>query len=118
MAVTQDRASARAGLINGYLAPQNLASMGSGCPVAALAVDVAREAEDKPVRLAFLQGLEQLIALLADEQPDADGAAAREAALGEIPTMVGSLVLARATKGHVLSGEIMASARRRLLADD
>ncbi|HEY0207533.1 TetR/AcrR family transcriptional regulator [Acerihabitans sp.] len=118
MAGTRDHASAHAELIEGYLLSQNLSAVGTGCPLAALATDVSREPEDKPVRQAFLQGLEQLVAILAGELRDTDTVTARETALAEISTMVGALVLARATKGHDLSGEIMASAKRHLLADD
>ncbi|WP_413727878.1 TetR/AcrR family transcriptional regulator [Sodalis sp. RH19] len=115
---TGDPAAAHAALIEGYLAPQNLTAVATGCPLAALATDVAREPQDKPVRLAFLQGLEKLIALLADGREEGDAGAAREAALAEMATLVGALVLARATKGQALADEIMASARRHLLAGE
>ncbi len=118
MAGTRQPASARAALIEGYLTPQNRASVGTGCPMAALATDVSREPEEKPIRSAFVKGLEQLIAILADVQPHTDDSAARDAALVEISTMVGAMILARATKGRALSGEIMESAKRRLLTSD
>jgi TetR/AcrR family transcriptional repressor of nem operon len=110
----QDRQSAHAALIEGYLTSHNRGSMGTSCPIAALATDVAREADDKPVRKVFQEGLEQLLGLLTEVQPPA-GVDARDAALAELATLVGAMVLARATKGGGLSDEFMKSARRSLL---
>jgi TetR/AcrR family transcriptional repressor of nem operon len=111
---TQDRQSAHSALIEGYLTSHNRESMGTSCPIAALATDVAREAEDKPVRKVFREGLEQLLDILAEVQPPA-GVAPRDAALAELATLVGAMVLARATRGDGLSDEFMNSARRSLL---
>jgi TetR/AcrR family transcriptional repressor of nem operon len=110
----QDRQSAHAALIEGYLTSHNRGSMGTSCPIAALATDVAREADEKPVRKVFQEGLEQLLGLLTEVQPPA-GVDARDAALAELATLVGAMVLARATKGGGLSDEFMKSARRSLL---
>jgi len=115
----RDAAQARDALVQGYLTPYNRSTPGSSCPMAALAADVAREDDDAPVRGVFRDGLEQLIDLLTAAQPDADRDAdgGRQAALAQISTMVGALVLARATKGNPLSNEIMAAARRYLLGE-
>lgn len=115
----QDAAQAREALVSGYLTPYNRSTPGSSCPMAALAADVAREDDDAPVRGVFRDGLEQLIDMLAAAQSDADRDAdgGRQAALAQISTMVGALVLARATKGNALSNEIMAAARRHLLGE-
>jgi TetR/AcrR family transcriptional regulator, transcriptional repressor for nem operon len=109
-----DRPAAHAALIEGYLTAQNRASAGTSCPLAALATDVGRESEDKPVRRMFHDGLERLIDLLTRVQA-VRGKRARERALTEISTLVGAMVLARATSGRPLSDEIMGVARRSLL---
>jgi TetR/AcrR family transcriptional repressor of nem operon len=110
-----DRPSAHAALIEGYLTAGNRAAIGTGCPIAALATDVARESLDKPVRRAFHEGLERLIAMLAELESRRGAGAARAQALAELATMVGAMVLARATDGSALSDEFMHAARSSLL---
>lgn len=84
--------------------------------MAALAIDVAREDAGKPVREVFNEGLERLVGMLTTLQPSArDPGACRADTLAQISTMVGALVLARATSGNPISGELMASAREHLL---
>jgi TetR/AcrR family transcriptional repressor of nem operon len=107
--------SARAALIEGYLTPRNRAAIGAGCPIAALATDVARQAPGKPVRRAFGEGLERLIAMLAEVEPRRGAGTARARALTELATLVGAMVLARAADGTCLSDEFMQAARRSLL---
>jgi TetR/AcrR family transcriptional regulator, transcriptional repressor for nem operon len=109
----EDRAGAHAALIEKYLTPQNRASAGTSCPLAALAADVAREPEDKPVRRAFNRGLERLVELLTSVQP-VRGRRARQRALVELSTLVGAMVLARATGGRPLSDDFLSAARRAL----
>jgi TetR/AcrR family transcriptional regulator, transcriptional repressor for nem operon len=109
-----DRTAAHAALIERYLTPQNRDSAGTACPLAALATDVAREREDKPVRHKFREGLERLTGLLTRVQPGRTQRA-RERALAEISTLVGAMILARATSGSPLSDELMRAARRSLL---
>lgn len=112
---SKDRSSARAALIESYLTPHKRSAAGTGCPLSALSTDVAREAEGKPVRAVFREGLENLVDILAGVQPEA--ASARDASLTELATLVGAMVLARATSGHTLSDEFMDAAKRSLLRD-
>lgn len=111
-----DSEGALAALIEGYLTARNRSAPGTSCPVAALAVDVAREDEDKPVRAAFNNGLEQLVELLTSVQssPLSDEAH-RASALAQLATMVGAMVLARATDGNPVSDELLTAAREHLL---
>jgi TetR/AcrR family transcriptional regulator, transcriptional repressor for nem operon len=109
-----DPAAARIALIEGYLAAQNRAAIGTGCPIAALATDVAREAAGKPVRGAFHAGLERLIEMLTEVEPRPAGAA-RTKALAELSTLVGAMVLARATDATPLSDELLRAAASSLL---
>jgi TetR/AcrR family transcriptional regulator, transcriptional repressor for nem operon len=108
------RRAARRTLIERYLTSEHRDSAGTGCPLATLAADVGRESREKPVRRSFHQGLEQLMELLTQVQPHR-GKRAREQALVELSTLVGSMVLARATSGLSLSDEFIGTTRRALL---
>ena len=112
-----DHGTALSSLIDAYLSTRNRNNAGTGCPVAALANDVAREPDDKPVRAAFHEGLEALVDILAEVQPDADAGARRSAALAQMATLAGALILSRATQGTPLSNEILAATRARLLPE-
>jgi TetR/AcrR family transcriptional repressor of nem operon len=114
-AQSKDRCSARAALIESYLTPHKRSSMGTGCPLSALSIDVAREPDDKPVRKTFREGLEQLVGILAGLQPASSAGNSRDKALAELSTLVGAMVLARATMGHELSDAFMNAAKRSLL---
>src|ERR1700722_553814 len=106
-----DAPAALAALIDAYLAPEG--PVVSGCPIASLASDVAREPEQRPVRDAFAAGLEKLLAILAAQQSAAE-AAPRAAALLQLSAMVGAVILARATRGSEISGELLGVVRRGL----
>jgi TetR/AcrR family transcriptional repressor of nem operon len=110
-----DARAARAALVEPFLDPRSVPNAGQGCPTVALASDVAREDPAAPVRAAYAQGLEDLLAILAGVEPAGDAAAARRAALADYATMAGALLLARATAGTPLSDELLAAVRERLL---
>jgi TetR/AcrR family transcriptional repressor of nem operon len=112
-----DRAAALTALVDGYLSARNRNGPGSGCPVAALANDVAREPEGKPVRAVFHEGLENLLEILASVQPGDDDTQRRSTAIAQMATLAGALVLARATQGTPLSNEVLAATKAHLLAD-
>ena len=111
-----DHTAALTALIDGYLSTRNRNSAGTGCPVAALANDVAREPDNKPVRAAFHDGLENLLEILSGIQTGPDDAANRSTALAQMATLAGALMLARATQGTPLSNEVLTAARSFLLA--
>ncbi|WP_354678764.1 TetR/AcrR family transcriptional regulator [Cupriavidus plantarum] len=106
-----DRATALTTLIDSYLSARSRNAMGTGCPIAALANDVAREADDKPVHEAFVEGFTAQLALLEEVQPAEDPGQRHTDALAQMAMLVGALVLARATRGHALSNEVLAAAR-------
>lgn len=112
-----DRAAALTALVDGYLSARNRNGPGAGCPVAALANDVAREPEGKPVRAVFHEGLENLLEILASVQPGDDDTQRRSTAIAQMATLAGALVLARATQGTPLSNEVLAATKAHLLAD-
>lgn len=114
----EDKAAQLASLVKPYLAAAHRNHPGQGCAAASLAGDVAREPAGKPVREAYTEGLKDLVATLADTAPQDDPVARRQTALVQMSTLVGAMMLARATAGDPLSDEILAAVRRELLGDD
>jgi len=74
-------AAQRAAIIEGYLRPQSVRDAANGCPTAALCVDVSREADDAPVRAAYVAGVEEMVDILGATERAGDAAADRRAAL-------------------------------------
>jgi TetR/AcrR family transcriptional regulator, transcriptional repressor for nem operon len=101
-----ERAAARRTLIERYLSVWHRDHAGDGCPVAGLAADLARE-PDQAARAhhSYINGVRNQAARLATG--DDDG-------LAQLCTMVGALVLARATRGNPLSEELLQAARTAL----
>lgn len=124
--------------IQAYLSPQHRDAPGSGCPAAALAVDAARAGGE--LSQVFAEGIERnfqrFAQLLADAEPampavsagtapqDADittvattAATHRAHAMQVLATMVGGLVLARATAAAQpgLSEEILITLQSQLI---
>jgi TetR/AcrR family transcriptional repressor of nem operon len=106
---------AMSALVEGYLSAQARNSPGTSCPTAALAGDVAREPADAPVRAAYRAGVDGMLRVLSSLQQTGDADVDREQALVELSTMVGALVLARATAGSDLSDELLNAAREHLV---
>lgn len=99
-----------------YLTPAHRENPGGGCPVAALAVDSAREGG--LVAEAFAQGVNKYLSGLASQAAEARGKRGvtqqdRQSALRQVIVLVGSLILARATvdADPTLSDEILAAGR-------
>jgi TetR/AcrR family transcriptional repressor of nem operon len=117
-----------------YLSVRHRDSVGPGCPAVALAGDVSRQSHDKPVSVAYLRGIKSMVATIkaldngdvpTSDASDAGNAknagnadAAHNAALVRMATMVGAMVLARATKGDPLSAQILDAARAALAASN
>ena len=101
------RDAAQQALIDTYLSVEHRDSAAQGCPVAALATDMAREPGDGEARRVYTEGVRDFAAFLTTD--DQDG-------ITRLSTMVGALVLARATEGSPLSEEILAAARAALTA--
>ena len=83
-----DKATALAALIENYLSARNRNAAGTGCAAAALANDVAREGEEKPVRAAFVDGIRDLLEILEGVQTGDDPAARRAAAKAQLLAQV------------------------------
>ncbi|MFI1728987.1 TetR/AcrR family transcriptional regulator [Streptomyces acidicola] len=101
------RDAAQQALIDTYLSIEHRDNAAEGCPAAALAIDMAREPGDREARRAYTEGVGDFAEWLATE--DRDG-------ITRLCTMLGALVLARATKGSPLSEEILSTARAALTA--
>jgi TetR/AcrR family transcriptional repressor of nem operon len=113
-----DPSVARAALTDTYLSSQARSGPDGSCPATSLAGDVARKTADAPIRTAYAAGLEELLKILASVQDTGALPRDREAALADFATMVGGLMLAKATQGLPISDEILAAARRRLRRTD
>ena len=103
-----------AALLRHYLTPRHRDDPGRGCPFAALGTDAARSG--KVVRTAFAEGLEPLIAILAEAIAGGSKAARRRKAVAAMAGLVGALTLARAVGDGPPSDEILNAVRRELLA--
>jgi AcrR family transcriptional regulator len=104
-------ASALRALVDGYLSEQHLASVESGCPVAALASEIPRQSAE--VRAAAAQRIRGLMArvqaaLPSDAAPDSAAVIASQ--------LVGALQLGRALGGEAEGKALLAAARRNILA--
>jgi TetR/AcrR family transcriptional regulator, transcriptional repressor for nem operon len=113
-AAQPDSKAALRSLIEAYLSTRTRDDAGRSCPTVALACDVARAPVDGPVRAAFRSGTEQLIEVLTSLQAGGDPSADRREALAQFSTLVGAVVLARATAGAEISDEILRAAREQL----
>nr|WP_207005742.1 TetR/AcrR family transcriptional regulator [Trinickia mobilis] len=99
-------------IIKWYLRDGNVSSV-PDCAAATLAADVTREPSDKLVRQAYNAGVDKLTTALQTKAADSGGLS-RPDALTLLSTLVGALMLARATKGSRISSEIRESVVDRL----
>lgn len=102
-------------LVDFYLSPSHRDNAAEGCVITALASDVAREGDSKPISEVYLKGVKGLLARLESLSDIEDAARRRNQALAQLAMLCGALTLARATAGDALSGEILDAARHALL---
>ncbi|MBB2745168.1 TetR/AcrR family transcriptional regulator [Microbispora sp. NBRC 16548] len=86
-------------LIDSYLSPEARDNPGNGCPAAGFAGDFARDPE---WRDTYAAGIRDMAGWIAPE----------DTGLAALSTLVGALLLARATAGSPLSEEILRAARK------
>ena len=101
--------SAFRALVETYLGNRHLASMESGCPIAALACDMPRQPQ--AVREASTVRVQRLIAAVRSVLPEPHRAAAGFVA----GTRVGSLQLARALGNNAAGRAVLSSTREALI---
>ncbi|MFD7938958.1 TetR/AcrR family transcriptional regulator [Streptomyces sp. NPDC059755] len=106
---TGQRAAAQRALIDAYLSVEHRDNPAEGCPAAALAHDMAREPGADGAHRVYTEGVGDFAEWLATE--DEDG-------IARLCTMLGALVLARATTDSPLSEKILAAARAALTEAD
>jgi TetR/AcrR family transcriptional repressor of nem operon len=95
----------RTAVVAAYLSAAHRDDPGGGCPTAGFGGDVARATGGETTRQAYAKGVESFARLLSsDEAPD----------LATLSTMVGALILSRATAGTELSDQILTAARAAL----
>lgn len=103
--------------VSHYLSREHRDGRATGCTMAALGGDAARQPES--VRLAFAVGVENLVALLIKEGGDsmaANAAQARARILDVLAHAVGALVMSRACPdGSPLTDEFLAVSRDAIL---
>ncbi|MGP3974182.1 TetR/AcrR family transcriptional regulator [Streptomyces sp. 8N114] len=99
------REAAQRELIGTYLSLEHRDNAADGCPAAGLAADMARESSHHEAHRVYAEGVRAFAEALATE--DQDGTV-------RLCTMLGALVLARATKDSPLSTEILTTVRAAL----
>ena len=99
-------------IVSGYLTPEHRDDVGGGCVLPALGAEIARA--NVKTRKAFTARLEDMISLIIESRSAKPTKAARMQAMGAICTMMGTLVLARATGGD-LSSDILKAGRETAL---
>jgi len=99
-------AAAQRELIDAYLSVRHRDNPADGCPVAGLATDMARTDDSRAAHRVYADGVRGFADALATEGED-DG-------LVRVCTMVGALVLARATSDDPLSEDLLTAARTAL----
>jgi len=92
-----------------YLTHNHVARRGSGCPMAALGADVARE--DVTVREVFANGAQQVLAELSAGL-NGGTAERREKAMRLMAMLVGAVVIARAVNDPQLRDEVLSACRQ------
>jgi len=97
-------------LLDIYLSERHLASPESGCPVAALGSEMARQSDE--VRSASCERVESLVKLVRDVLP---AGIAPESAMAIASTMVGALQLARTLGDNARGKAVLAASRNALL---
>ena len=98
---------ALASMLHAYLSREHLQHVETGCPLAALGSETARQAPE--VRRATTRHIKAMVDLVARQSPDWGQPGAHERALVTVAAMVGTLVLARAVDEPALSARFCAA---------
>lgn len=104
--------------VEAYLSRPHRDSLGTGCTLAALSGDAARQPEE--IKKAFAEGIENQLAILASEEGALSKSAKRTARAKRIDTLahvVGALVLSRTCPDDSpLADEILEVCRKQILS--
>jgi TetR/AcrR family transcriptional repressor of nem operon len=107
----KDRKEAFSAIVDGYLTRQNRDDPGEACPSVTLASDVAREPSDQPVRGAYLNGIKGQLTTLASLRGTEKSDAAQREAMVQLAMLVGTMALARASRGDQISDEFLSAGK-------
>lgn len=102
-----------AAIVNSYLTAEHRDDVGNGCALPSLGIEVSRASPK--TRKAFASKLEDMITMLVEQFPELSPKTARREAIGVISTMIGAMILARATGTSEFSDEILSAGRRAAL---
>lgn len=102
-----DHDTARGALVDFYLSAEHRDQPGTGCPTAGFAGDMARESTAGEVRETYTAGVVEFASWLSTDAEDG---------LPIVATLVGAILLARATAGTELSEKILESTHKALTA--
>lgn len=114
IAAAETASAAKTSIAEGYLKAAYCNPAVATCPTATLVTDVARATPEHPIRKAYLDGVREQIDTLAALNGSADQRANRAEACVQLATMMGALLLARATQGDPLADEMAQAARAHL----
>ena len=101
-------------IVESYLSQRHRDAPGSGCVVAALGSDIARQ--PRRVREAFTRQLKEDLEFLSRMMPDAKHADRYADAIVAFASMAGALILARAVSDAAFSNLILKSTARAVLS--
>ncbi|MFE7929824.1 TetR/AcrR family transcriptional regulator [Streptomyces sp. NPDC057456] len=102
-----DHDTARGALVDFYLSAEHRDQPGTGCPTAGFAGDMAREPTAGELRETYAAGVQEFAAWMSADADDG---------LPMVATLVGAILLARATAGTELSEKILESTHKALTA--
>jgi len=104
-ASSKDKRDVVAMIVDRYLSPRHRDSLGTGCAVAALGSDLARQ--PKQVRDVFTEKIEETLESLAQVIPARTASRRHDKAIRLFSAMLGALILARAVDDKALSRRIL-----------
>jgi TetR/AcrR family transcriptional regulator, transcriptional repressor for nem operon len=96
-------------LVANYLSAYHRDNVASGCPIAALGAETARQTPE--ARAAMAAGTLRLIERLSAARTGVDAVEARRQAIGTWSAMVGAVILARLIDDPALSNEVLDETR-------
>jgi TetR/AcrR family transcriptional regulator, transcriptional repressor for nem operon len=102
----------KAKYIAAYLSPRHRDHAATGCPIAALSVDVGR---DEQLKEPFTRTFKGVLEKMVHCWPWSSKRSARSESIRALSTMVGAVILARAIDDDSLSREILHEARQALI---
>lgn len=112
-----DAQAARTSFVEQYLSTDHRDHPGDGCPTAAL-VGAAAPGHGEALREPYLDGVRSMLDSFGELHGGRPGDGSEDpAALAGLATLLGAVLLSRATSGDALSERFLAAAREQLLGD-